>query len=141
MSKEDFVAEADAICTSHDEEFANELQPTFPNVDPTSSTATDDDLRAFEQPLSATHELRTDQVDELRALTPPKDFEDEWETILGHLDTSVEAFANASEAAGNADREGIAAAFQEADEAGAAADEVAEGLWLRGVWPDVARSR
>jgi hypothetical protein len=125
LSKEDFISQADAICQAHDTEFQSEVAPTFPQADPTAATATDDDLRAFEEPLVATHELRTRQVDELQALTPPEDFSDDWDEILGNLDDSLEALDEAAQAAADADQEALTAAFEKGDEAGDAADEAA----------------
>ena len=127
LSKEDFISQADAICRAHDTEFQSEVAATFPQVDPTSETATEGDLRAFEEPLLATQDLRGRQRDELRALTPPEDFQDEWDEILGHLGNVVDALGEAADAAGNADRDGLGEAFQDGQEASDAADEVAAG--------------
>lgn len=112
LSKQDFISQADAICTKHDEQFASEVQLTFPNGDPTSASMSVDDVKAFQDPLSATKDLRGDQVGELRALTPPGDFQEQWDTTLTDLDSSVEALGEAADAAGTADREGLTAAFK-----------------------------
>jgi hypothetical protein len=125
LSKDDFISQADAICQAHVLEFQSEVATRFPQVDPTSETATEGDLRAFEEPLAATEELRARQLDELRALAPPEDFEDTWDEILGHLEDSVAALGEAAEAAGNADRDALGEAFEQGEEAGDAADEAA----------------
>jgi len=126
VSKEDFIAQADAICTKHDAEFTNEIESTFPPVDPTSPSTSDEDLEKFEDPLHATQELRSRQVDELRALTPPEDFQEQWDTVLSFLDSSVEALGKAADAVGEADREAIAAAFAEGEEGSEEADSIAK---------------
>ena len=127
LSKEDFISQADSICRAHDLEFQSEVAATFPQVDPTSESATEGDLRAFEEPLRATQELRGRQAEALRALTPPEDFQDDWNEILGHLEDSVEAFGDASEAAGNADKDALGEAFEKVEKASTAADEAAAG--------------
>lgn len=125
LSKEDFISQADDICRAHDTEFQSEVATTFPQVDPTSETATEGDLRAFEEPLLATQELRGRQVEELRALTPPEDFQDDWDEIMGHLEDSVEALGDAAQAAADADQDALTEAFDKGDEAGDAADAAA----------------
>ncbi len=132
LSKEDFISQADAICTKHDEEFVNEIEPTFPDgVDPTSASTSDADLKRFEEPLAATQELRASQVDELRALTPPEDFQEQWDTVLAFLDSSIEALGKAADAIGDADREAVAAAFAEGEEGSDEADRIAKGYGFK----------
>ncbi len=126
LSKEDFIAQADAICTKYDTEFTNEVEPTYPSVDPTSASTSDEDLKNFEEPLQATHDLRSRQVDELRALTPPEDFQEQWDTVLSDLETGVEATAEAADATGNADRAAVKAAFDSAQPAFDEADRMAK---------------
>jgi hypothetical protein len=126
LSKEDFIAQADAICTKHDAEFTNEIQPTLPNVDPTAPSTSDEDLKKFEDPLDATHDLRGRQVDELRALTPPEEFQEQWDSVLSFLDASVEALGRAADAVGEADREAMAAAFADGQEGSDEADRIAK---------------
>ena len=125
LSKEDFIAQADAICTKHDDEFASEVEPTFPNVDPTSANTPDEALKEFEEPLNATQELRSRQVDELRTLRPPEEFQEQWDTVLSFLDASVEELGRAADAVGEADREAMAAAFADGQEGSDEADRIA----------------
>jgi len=131
LSKEDFISQADAICTKHDNEFANEIESTFPTVDPTSANTSDEDLKKFEEPLRATHDLRSRQVDELRALTPPEGFQGQWDKVLTFLDSSVEALANAADAVGDADREAMAAAFAKGQEGSDEADAIAKAYGFK----------
>jgi hypothetical protein len=124
LTKEDFISQADAICTKYDTEFTNEVEPTYPSVDPTSASTTDEDLKKFEEPLHATHDLRSRQVDELRGLAPPEDFREQWDTVLSDLDTGVEATAEAADAIGDADRAAVEAAFASAQPAFDEADRI-----------------
>jgi hypothetical protein len=126
LTKEDFISQADAICTKYDTEFRSEIEPTYPNVDPTSATTSDEDLKKFEEPLHATHDLLSGQVDELRDLTPPEDFQDQWDTVLADLDKGIEATAEAADAIGNADRAAVEAAFASTQPAFDEADRIAK---------------
>jgi hypothetical protein len=125
-SKEDFISQADAICQKYDTEFTNEIEPTFPTVDPTSPSTSAADLKKFEEPLHASHDLRNRQVGELRDLTPPEDFQDDWDTVISDLDTAIEATEEAADAIGKADRTAVAAAFARAQPSFDEADKIAK---------------
>jgi hypothetical protein len=126
LTKEDFISQADAVCTKYDTEFTKEVEPTYPNVDPTSASTSDEDLKKFEEPLHATHDLRSRQVDELRELTPPEAFQEQWDTVLADLDKGIEGTAEAADAIGNADRAAVEAAFAGAQSAFDEADRIAK---------------
>lgn len=131
LSKEDFISQADAICTKYDQKFKDEVQPTYPAADPTSTSTSDDDVKAFADPLSATHDLYSEQLDELRGLTPPEDFQEQYDSALASLDTSLQSIADAADAAGNADREGVTAAVQAGQTASSEADKIAQDYGLQ----------
>jgi hypothetical protein len=131
LSKSDFISQADAICTKYDQQFTNDVQPTYPSTDPTAATTSDDDVKAFADPLSATHDLYSKQLDELRALTPPADFQTQYATALSSLDTSLGAITEAADAAANADRQGVTAAVQKGQTASTAANKIAQDYGLQ----------
>jgi hypothetical protein len=131
LSKEDFISQADAICTNYQQQFTNDVQPTYPSADPTAAATSDDDVKAFADPFSATHDLYSKQLDELRGLTPPEDFQTQYDSVLASLDTSLHAIADAADAAANADRQGVADAFQTGQTASAAANTIAQDYGLQ----------
>jgi len=110
-SKEEFIAQADAICNTYNVRFACDVLHTYPEGDPTSLTS-DDDVRAFADPFSATYDVYFQEFEELGALAPPADFREQYDALLASLDLTLQAIAQGAEAARNADREGISDAMQ-----------------------------
>jgi hypothetical protein len=131
LSKTDFISQADAICTKYDQQFTNDVQPTYPSSDPTAASTSDEDVKKFADPLSATHDLYSKQLDELRALTPPADFQTQYASALSSLDTSLSAISEAADAAANADRQGVTVAVQKGQTASTAANTIAQAYGLK----------
>ena len=125
VSKEDFISQADALCKHYDDQFSSETLPTFPKGDPTSASTSNDDVKAFADPFSATKDLRAEQFHKLRKLQAPEDFQDQWDRVLSDLDTSLHALGEMADAAAQADREAVSAAVNKGRFAAAKADQIA----------------
>jgi hypothetical protein len=86
-SKEEYIAQADAICRDADEALNQEIQESFGNKPPTQQQ-----IAAFSE-SNAIPNLEG-QLADLRALTPP---EGEEQTLTGIYDTLEEAIAQIKE--------------------------------------------
>jgi hypothetical protein len=128
LSKDELISKADAICTKYNSQ-RGEID--YPNADPTAEGTSDDDVRAFEGPLNETADLAEGQVGELRELKPPEDVEDRYGTAMDDLDTVAEAAREAADAAGDADRAGVKAAYEKAGRAGDEADAIAREIGMK----------
>jgi hypothetical protein len=125
LSQEEFVQQADAICTD-----ANKQQDAI-DVPSLSSQPTDEELDAFAAALDQGVELTRDQIDKLRDLNPPADAEDEWGKTVDELDASMDEVDKASEAAKNGDAAGLAKSLNDASAKSESATQRAKDLGLK----------
>ena len=122
LTKEELIAQGDAICKKYRERF-NEID--FPNADPTSSETSDEVLDQFGDALDEGVALFRDQIGELRDLNPPEDFEDGYNGAMDGLASAVDSLEEAADAAHDADRDKLRAALAESERHGEGADKVA----------------
>jgi len=103
LTKADFIAKADAICsTAHDREQAI----NFPSVDPQS--ATDDQLNQLGTALDKAVEVDRTEIDDLRKLNPPEDFADGFDESMNELSEGLDHAEKAADAARDGKKEQIA---------------------------------
>ena len=128
LSKDEFIAKADAACSTFD---TAQKQISFPQVDPTSPTTSSADLAKFGDPLAATADLARQEVKELRALAPPKDFQSSYDGVLSDLDAAVSKLDEASKAAKSGDRAALSSALEDSQTHADAANKVAVSYGLK----------
>src|SRR6478672_4995232 len=115
LSKADFVSQADAICT---QAHVDEAKIDFPTVDPT--TASDSDLEKFGDAIEQATEVDRKEVEDLRKLTPPEDFQDNFSEAMVELSEGLD---HAEEAAAEANKHDAAGMKRELDATQAKANE------------------
>jgi hypothetical protein len=101
LSKAEFIAKADATCAKHSVILRAIKQP---NTNPTSASISEADLKAWKDPLKQVSAAYHDDVNDLRGVTPPADFQSKWTGALDAVDEAANELADAGDAAGNADR-------------------------------------
>jgi len=115
LSKADFISQGDAICT---QAHVDEAKIDFPTVDPT--TASDSDLEKFGDAIEQATEVDRKEVEDLRKLTPPEDFQDDWTEAMDELSEGLD---HAEEAAAEANKHDAAGMKRELDATQAKANE------------------
>lgn len=104
---DDFIDEADAICTDA-EDSADESEKTIESyLDPETKTELSDvvdELGEFEEDVK-------EALDELRELDPPSDVEDDWQKLLSLFDEELDDIGDLRELARS--RERASTSFQE----------------------------
>ena len=128
LTKEEFITQADAICAKYDKRF-DEIE--FPQANPVSAEASDEDVKAFAEPLSTVSDELRKQINELDNLRPPEDFQERYDDVLSDLDTSAEAAQEASDAARDVDKSAFAAAIAKGQTASEHADGIAKEYGLK----------
>ena len=132
LSKAEFISQADAICKKHEAE-GDAIKPEdLPSdFDPTSPNATEEQLDRFGDYIDKIVPVFRDQLDELRELTPPEDFQTDYNRALGLLDETANEYEEAGEAAHDADREKIKEKLQEGSRHSNDADKIATDYGLK----------
>ena len=102
LSKADFISQADAICQKAHED---ENKVSFPNVNP--STASQDDLKKFGDAIKQATAIDRKEVDDLKALKPPEDFQDNYDEALQELSDGLDHADNAVDEANKGDTAGL----------------------------------
>lgn len=110
LSKQELISQGDAICTEYQAK-SEEAERALPQVDPTSSSTSDENLRKFGEVVPDLVEILRDQIGELRSLEPPEEDEDRYEVAMDALDSGADRLDEAGEAARDADRAGVRAAL------------------------------
>ncbi|MBA2358143.1 MAG: hypothetical protein H0V84_06915 [Actinobacteria bacterium] len=122
LTKEELIAQGDAICKKHRDKFE---AIDFPKTDPTSPETSDEVLEQFGGALDQGVTIFRDQIGELRDLNPPEDFEEAYDGAMDGLDGAVDSLDEAAGAAHDADRDKLREALDESNRRGEAADKVA----------------
>jgi hypothetical protein len=125
LSQEEFVKQADAICTD-----ANKQQDAI-DVPDLSSQPTDEQLDQFADALDQGVDLTRDQIDELRDLNPPESADAEWGKAVDELDASMDDVEKASGAARDGDTAGLAKSLNDASAKSDSATQRAKDLGLK----------
>jgi hypothetical protein len=100
LSRDELIAEADAICAKYQEQL--------------DALATPESLEDIERLAEEGKPIVEEGVNELKALEPPEDLEDEWDELMEHNDASVALIDELSAAATSGD---LARVQEIADEA------------------------
>lgn len=130
LSKADFVSQANTICRDANKE-AEGLKPDLPSdFDPTSESVTDDQLDTFGDYIEEITGIFRDQVDELRGLKPPEDFQDDFDRALDLVDETLNESEAAADAAHDGDRETMNAKLEESERNSDEANRIANGYGL-----------
>ncbi len=116
LTREEFVSEADAVC----EEFDQRLEDV-----PGAESA--DDVERF---VDEARPVIEDGLDELRALQPPEELEEQWNAIMDNNDDALELLDDLSQAAASADEARIQELSEEASRKDAETDRMAQAIGL-----------
>ena len=111
LSKEEFIAQADAICAEAEEEIADMERPTNP-----------DQIDSFVQQA---RELTENTLEQLRELDPPEADAEQLEQMLDAIQRAVDQLLALAEAAKTNDTQAIADASREVQEATETSREIA----------------
>lgn len=128
LSKAELIDRADGICAEYTTRF--EAVPV-PEGDPTAPDASRRLLRQAAEAGPAIAAIERNQVRELRALEPPKDFEERWDTALKDLEARAAGLDRVGQAAERGDRETLTRSFAAADQAGTRANRAAQDYGFR----------
>jgi hypothetical protein len=131
LTKAEFVTKADAICKEFDDK-GDALKPDLPpGVDPTSASATDEQVDKFGDYLDDVVELFREELDELHDLNPPDELDDQYTKALSLLDETGNEIEEAAEAAHDADKDKLKEKLEEAGKHGDEADQIAKDIGLK----------
>jgi len=130
LSKAEFATKGNAICAAANKK-ADALETGLPpSFDPTSSSATDEQLDKFGDYIDEIVDIFRDQVGDLRELTPPEEFQDGYDRALELVDESLNEGAEAAEAAHDGEREKMNAKLEESQRNSDEADKLAKSYGL-----------
>ena len=127
LSQADFVSQANAICKEANDKIEALDAPDF---DPTSDTATDEQLDEFGDFLDDVIPIARDEVDELRDLNPPENVESDFNQALSLVDETLNEGEEAAEAAHDGDREKVKEKLEESNKHSNEADELAKKIGI-----------
>ena len=116
LSAEEFREQANAICAEFDEKISGLATPSSP-----------EDIPGYVEEVIP---LVEDGLAELRALNPPEEFEEDYETMLDETEKAIPAARALSEAAVEEDPAAVEDALAQGQEADEASDRVADELGL-----------
>jgi hypothetical protein len=115
LSNEEFQERANAICSKYNDE----IEAATPSSPEEIEGSIDEMIALIEQGL-----------EELRALNPPEDVEDEYNQMLDATSEGIPAARELGDAAAENDTAGIEAALADLESAGQKSDEIASDLGL-----------
>jgi hypothetical protein len=116
LSAEEFRGQANAICAEFDEKISALETPSSPEAIP---GYVEEVIPVVEEGLA-----------ELRALNPPEEFEEDYETMLDETEKSIPAARALSEAAAEEDAAAVQDAIAQGQRANEASNRVADELGL-----------
>jgi hypothetical protein len=115
LSKEDFIAQADAICADHGTQLDAIFEEAFAEVDETDLDDPEAAAQQYAGVVADSEPVMRDQVEALRALEPPEADADELQSQLDDLDAAVTEFVDLVEAGAAGDEEALAAIESDVD--------------------------
>jgi hypothetical protein len=116
LSRDELIAEADAICAKYQEQL--------------DALATPESLEDIERLAEEGKPIVEEGVNELKALEPPEDLEDEWDELMEHNDASVALIDELSAAATSGDLARVQEIADEAQRQDEETDQLARELGL-----------
>jgi hypothetical protein len=116
LSAEEFREQANAICAEFDEKISGLATPSSP-----------EDIPGYVEEVIP---LVEDGLAELRALNPPEEFEEDYETMLAETEKAIPAARALSEAPAEEDPAAVQDAIAQGQQADEASDRVANELGL-----------
>ena len=125
LSQDEFVKQADAICTE-----ANEKQDAI-DVPDLGANPSDADLDKFGDALDQGVALTREQIDKLRDLSPPEESEAEWTKTVDELDASMDDVEDASKSAHDGNTAALAGQLNQASAKADSATKRAKALGLK----------
>lgn len=130
LSKAEFVTKADAICTDFKAK-GEKLKLDLPaGFDPTSASATEEQLDKFGDYIDDNVKLFRTEIDELRDLNPPVDVEDDFNKAVSLLEETADEGEDAAGAAHDADRDKLKEKLAESEKHSNEANTLAKKLGL-----------
>ena len=112
LSKEQFIAQGDAICTKYREK-NQQLNEDAPDKNPTDPSATDEQVKASAPILEKLADNLRSARAEFADLKPPTDVQSDWENTLDDLDQIASGLDEAAAAARNLDRQKVVDVYAE----------------------------
>jgi hypothetical protein len=114
LTREELVEEADATCADFDQRIEEIDEPESP-----------EDIERYVQEIRPIVEEGTDELD---ALQPPEELEDDYDQWIQETRSAIDMFDELEEAAASGDEERIQEVLQSAGEGGEDADRLAQEL-------------
>jgi hypothetical protein len=114
LTREELVEEADATCADFDQRIEEVDEPESP-----------EDIERYVQEIRPIVEEGTDELD---ALEPPEDLEDEYDRWIEETRSAIESFDELEEAAASGDEQRIQEVLRDVGEGGDEADQLAQEL-------------
>jgi hypothetical protein len=114
LTREELVEEADATCADFDQRIEEVGEPESP-----------EDIERYVQEIRPIVEEGTDELD---ALEPPEELEDEYDQWIQETRSAIDMFDELEEAAASGDEQRIQEVLQGAGEGGEEADRLAQEL-------------
>ena len=115
LSKEDFIAQADAICADHGTQLDAIFEEAFAEVDETDMDDPQAAAQQYAGVVADSEPVMRDQVEALRALEPPEADADELNSQLDALDAAVTEFVDLTEDGAAGDEAALAAIESDVD--------------------------
>ncbi len=116
LTKEEYIAEADAICKEANDKLDALGEPTLGN---------------FEQYISDAEGIARDQLAKLRALSPPAEDEETLNSAYDLIERQIELALEGSEALKNQDQAAFERVSGEIEQINAEADQIAQDYGLQ----------
>jgi hypothetical protein len=117
LTREELVEEADATCADFDQRIEEINEPESPA-----------DIERYVQEIRPIVEEGTDELD---ALQPPEELEDEYDQWIQETRSAIDMFDELEEAAASGDEQRIQEVLEGAGEGGEEADRLAQELGLQ----------
>jgi hypothetical protein len=125
LTREEFVSEAEAIC----EEFDQRVEDV-----PDAESA--DDVERY---VDEVRPVIEEGLDELRALQPPEELEEQWNELMDKNDEAVEVLDDFRQAAASADEARLQEISEEVSRQDAETDRLARAIGLENCTSDETR--
>jgi hypothetical protein len=117
LSSEEFVSEAEALCEEFDQRVNEVDEPQ--------------DADDVERYVNQVRPVVEEGLNDLRALQPPEEFEEQWDELMAANDAGLEALDDLAQAGANGDEARVQEIIEDASRRDGESDRIAQELGLQ----------
>jgi hypothetical protein len=117
LSSEEFVSEAEALCEEFDQRVNEVDEPQ--------------DADDVERYVNEVRPVVEEGLNDLRALQPPEEFEEQWDELMAANDAGLEALDDLAQAGANGDEARVQEIIEDASRRDEESDRIAQELGLQ----------